>query len=77
MIDYEQFTQWGYAPGPQNDQENYMGYCPPPQNDSCHYPYGVWEYQQGMRECEQSSEMGYLPEPQNDTYCYDNYTNCD
>ncbi|KAL4365815.1 hypothetical protein AHAS_Ahas07G0143800 [Arachis hypogaea] len=40
MTDYEQSTQWGYAPEPQNDQDNFMGYCPTPQNDSCHYANG-------------------------------------
>ncbi|KAL4329333.1 hypothetical protein AHAS_Ahas13G0289600 [Arachis hypogaea] len=52
-----------------------MRYCPPPQDDLCHYPHGDKEYQQGMREYEQSSEMSYLPEPQSDSYYYDSYTN--
>ncbi|KAL4315408.1 hypothetical protein AHAS_Ahas15G0182100 [Arachis hypogaea] len=59
-----QSNQWGYAPGPQNVEDNFMRYCPPPQDDLCHYPHGGWKYQQGMREYEQSSEMSYLPEPQ-------------
>ncbi|KAL4306403.1 hypothetical protein AHAS_Ahas16G0174800 [Arachis hypogaea] len=46
MTDYEQSNQCGYAPGPQNDQDNFMGYCPKPQNDSSHYPNGGWEYHQ-------------------------------
>ncbi|KAL4391261.1 hypothetical protein AHAS_Ahas03G0227400 [Arachis hypogaea] len=46
-----------------------MGYQPPPQNDSYHYPYGGWEYHQGMKEHE------YLPEPQSDSHCDDSYTN--
>ncbi|KAL4344687.1 hypothetical protein AHAS_Ahas11G0203300 [Arachis hypogaea] len=48
-----------------------MRYCPPPQDDLGHYPHGDWEYQQGMREYEQSSEINYFPEPQSDSYCYD------
>ena len=46
MTDYEQSTQWGYAPGPQNDQNTFIRYFPTPQNDSCHYANGGWEYQQ-------------------------------
>ncbi|KAL4293718.1 hypothetical protein AHAS_Ahas18G0156100 [Arachis hypogaea] len=68
MTDYEQSTQWGYAPGTQHNQDNFMRYCPTPQHDSCHYANGGWEYQQGM------IEYGYLQEPQNDPYCYDNYS---
>ncbi|KAL4287390.1 hypothetical protein AHAS_Ahas19G0181400 [Arachis hypogaea] len=52
-----------------------MKYCPPPQDDLGHYPHGDWEYQQEMREYEQSSEMNYFPEPQSDSYCYDTHTN--
>ncbi|KAL4287437.1 hypothetical protein AHAS_Ahas19G0186100 [Arachis hypogaea] len=37
VTEYEQSTQWGYAPGPQNNQDNSMRYHPTPQNDSCHY----------------------------------------
>ncbi|KAL4321682.1 hypothetical protein AHAS_Ahas14G0134900 [Arachis hypogaea] len=54
MTDYEQSAQWGYAPKPQNDQDNFIGYCPTPQNDSCHYANGGWEYQQGMIEYQKS-----------------------
>ncbi|KAL4306529.1 hypothetical protein AHAS_Ahas16G0187400 [Arachis hypogaea] len=68
----QQPNQWGYALESQIDQANHMRYCPEPQNDLCHYPYGVWAYQQ---ECEQSSEINFLPEPQSDSYCYDSYTN--
>ncbi|KAL4350491.1 hypothetical protein AHAS_Ahas10G0147300 [Arachis hypogaea] len=52
-----------------------MRYCPPPQDDLGHYPHSDWEYQQGMREYEQSSKMNYFPEPQSDSYCYDTHTN--
>ncbi|KAL4276312.1 hypothetical protein AHAS_Ahas20G0194600 [Arachis hypogaea] len=72
MTDYEQATQWGYTPGPQNDQDNFMGYCPTPQNDSCHYAISGWEYQQGMTEYE------HLPETQHEPYFdeYNNYSSC-
>ncbi|KAL4381135.1 hypothetical protein AHAS_Ahas04G0103200 [Arachis hypogaea] len=39
MTYYEQSTQWGYTPEPQNDQANHMRYCPEPQNDLYHYPH--------------------------------------
>ncbi|KAL4306571.1 hypothetical protein AHAS_Ahas16G0191600 [Arachis hypogaea] len=41
MTNYEQSTQRGYAPEPQNDQANHMRYCLEPQNDLCHYPHGA------------------------------------
>ncbi|KAL4321667.1 hypothetical protein AHAS_Ahas14G0133400 [Arachis hypogaea] len=72
MIDYEQSTQWGYAPESQNYQDNFIGYCPTPQNDSSHYANGGWEYQQGMMEYE------HLPETQNEPYFNEsnNYSCC-
>ncbi|KAL4329600.1 hypothetical protein AHAS_Ahas13G0316300 [Arachis hypogaea] len=60
MINYEQSSQLGYAPGLQNDQSNSMGNIPPPQNDPRYYTHGGWEYRE--------HEMGCFPGPQNGPY---------
>ncbi|KAL4306667.1 hypothetical protein AHAS_Ahas16G0201200 [Arachis hypogaea] len=64
ITDSEHSNQWRYASEPQDEQDKFMGYYLPPQDDLDYYPHGDWEYQQGMREYEQSSEMNYFPKAQ-------------